>query len=166
MLNQKGFTLIEILISIFIITIGVVGVFSTIVKYSQMTQEEKDHFEASYLAQEGIEIVKNIRDTNWIEGAASWKDGLTGCFNGCEADWNDEALTLWSSDGRYIYLNSHSGGTGMYEYIATPQTGDIKTIFKRMITILEIEADQLDIVVDVYWNDKKVTVRENIFNWK
>jgi prepilin-type N-terminal cleavage/methylation domain-containing protein len=152
MLNQKGFTLIEILISIFIITIGVVGVFSTIVKYSQMTQEEKDHFEASYLAQEGIEIVKNIRDTNWIEGAASWKDGLTGC--------------LWSSDGRYIYLNSHSGGTGMYEYIATPQTGDIKTIFKRMITILEIEADQLDIVVDVYWNDKKVTVRENIFNWK
>jgi len=31
---------------------------------------------ASYLAQEGIEIVKNIRDTNCLERASSWNYGL------------------------------------------------------------------------------------------
>lgn len=160
-MESKGFTLIEIIASVFIITIGIGGVFSVITKYSQMTQWETENFIASYLAQEGIEIARNIRDTNWVKEAASWKDGLTICASGCEADYGDTALTAWTT-GNYLYID-HT--TGLYKYIASPEEDDVKTIFKRKIIITEVGDDELDIQVDVDWGIT-TTIKEHIFNWK
>jgi len=172
MTSNKGFTLIEMIVSVFIITVGLVGVFSSITKYSQMTQEEKENFQAYYIAQEGIEIVKNMRDSNWVDielngtEGATWKDNLTSCASGCEADYDDTALTAWSSPGRFLYIDGGTGGNEMYKYIETPGTGDVKTLYKRKITISEVDTYELDIIVDIYWADKSIQLKENIYNWK
>lgn len=165
MINKKtkGFTLLEMLISVAIITIGALGVFSAVTKFSQQTQQERENLVAAYLCQEGIEIVKNIRDTNWmIEPAVIWKDGLTSCSSGCEADFEDSSLTAWSS-GEYFYIEN---STGLYKYIVSPVSGDVVTPYKRKITITEVGDDELDIVVDVYWSAYTMTIKENIYNWR
>jgi len=141
-----------------IITVGTLGVFSAVAKYSQQSQQERESLVASYLCQEGIELVKNIRDTNWVSGAASWETGLTTCGNGCEAEYSSISLTAWSSPGRNLYIQN---STGLYSY-----TGDIKTPYTRRITITTVGNDELDIVVDVIWGSQTMTVKENIFNWK
>jgi len=161
-LKNKGFSLLETLIAVTIVVIGALGVFSAVAKYSTLTQNEKDSLAAAYLCQEGIEIIKNVRDTNWIEGAASWKDGLTGCSSGCEADFNDSALSAFSDDD-YLYIDN---STGLYEYKTSPASEDVKTFYTREITIAEIGDDELDIQVSVVWPGHSMVVRQNIYNWR
>ncbi|MDD5639579.1 MAG: prepilin-type N-terminal cleavage/methylation domain-containing protein, partial [Candidatus Pacebacteria bacterium] len=63
--NQKSFTLIEMLVSVFIISFALISMFGLNSKYNQQSKQEKEAYEASLLAEEGVEIVKNIRDCNW-----------------------------------------------------------------------------------------------------
>ena len=64
--NNKGFTIIELIISIFILSVGLVGVFNALSVVTVLTAGSADRVTATYLAQEGMEIVRNIRDTNWL----------------------------------------------------------------------------------------------------
>lgn len=161
--RNKGFTLLEMILAVAIITIGALGVFGAAARYSKLTQKERDNLVAAYLCQEGIEIVKNIRDTNWVQSASSWKDGLTSCSSGCEGDFTDsESLSAFSSSD-FLYID---GATGLYRYISSPGSGDVKTSYSRKITIIESGDDELDITVDVYWGASTMTVKEDIYNWK
>lgn len=162
--NQKGFTLLETIIAVGIVTVGTLGVFSAVAKYSRQSQQESENLVATYLCQEGIELVKNIRDTNWVT-AASWKAGIDGvtpaCSSGCEGDYSSTSLTQWSSSGNNLYIQS---STGLYGY--TYSSGDTKTPYTRKITINPVGDDELDVIVDVYWESYTTTVKENIFNWR
>ena len=66
--NKKAYTLVEILVGFFIILMGLVGYLSLTIKTLALEPIGKNKLIASQLAQEGIEIVRNIRDTNWING--------------------------------------------------------------------------------------------------
>jgi len=63
---NKGFTIMEILVSIFILSIGLVGIYSLINQNIQVQYINKNDLIASQLAQEGIELVRNVRDKNWL----------------------------------------------------------------------------------------------------
>ena len=54
----------EAIVAIFVITTGIVGVLSLVTQTISSATFSKDKLIAAYLAQEGIEIVRNIRDTN------------------------------------------------------------------------------------------------------
>lgn len=163
--KEKGFTLLEMLISILIVTIGVLSIYQAVYRYTKRTQLERESFVAAYLCQEGIEIIKNIRDSNWVAGT-TWNNGLDACINtvGCEADYRLSgagALTLWSSPGRTLYID---GSAGFYKYGNV--TGDVETPYARKIEILSQGTDELDITVTVYWKTNSMIVRENLYNWK
>lgn len=162
-ISNKGFTLLEMILAIAIITIGALGVFGSAARYSKLTQKERENLVAAYLCQEGIETVKNIRDTNWIESAASWKDGLTSCSAGCQGDFEDNQTLSAFSATDFLYID---GATGLYQYIASPDSNDTKTSYTRKITIVESGSDELQITVDVYWGGNTMTVKENIYDWK
>lgn len=71
---KKGFGLLEVLVSaVIIVTIlsAMVFIGRSTLNNSQYAQERA---QAIYLAQEGIEIVRQIRDTNWIDenNATAW----------------------------------------------------------------------------------------------
>ena len=169
--KEKGFTLLEMLISIMVITIGVLGIYSAVLKYTKATQVARENLTAAYLGQEGIEIIKNIRDTNWIN-AETWNDDLTGCDavdGSCEIDTifgggtaKDPVFTIWSGSGRSLYIEN---STKLYKYLASPGASDIRTIYTRKITIDSVTDDVLKIQVDVYWRGKTTTVKEDIYNW-
>lgn len=74
MLN-KGFTLIEVLIAIFLITVGIGGAFNLIQKTVEYSAISSSRLQAAYLSQEGIEIIRNQRDSNWLAGN-SWTQGI------------------------------------------------------------------------------------------
>ena len=138
-----GFTLIELIISIFILSVGIVGIFSAFSIVTILTANTVDQLTASYLAQDGMEIVRNIRDTNWLNmdagspANASWVDGLS-CALGCEADYTtatnaSEAFSMSSYLGRHLCINAN----GFYYY--TNSCSDSSTTkFKRKITITPV----------------------------
>ena len=76
-LNQnysEGFSIMEIIVVIFIISLGLVGVLSLIMQNIRVEQVNKNMLIASQLAQEGLELVRNKRDTNWLNGD-DWETG-------------------------------------------------------------------------------------------
>jgi len=180
---KNGFTIIELIVSIFILSIGVLGVFSAFSMITILTSSTADRLTATYLAQEGMEIVRNIRDTNWLnmDGATgdfpscasgndptsncpfSWVDGIDNCESfGCQADYTtgtsvSSIMNSWSGDGDYLFLNTD----GFYSY----DTNGTQTKFKRKITIAPVtDVDTLDdhiikVKVEVSWNQKATILK-------
>jgi len=66
--NDAGFTILEVVVAISLITVGITAIFTLYQQTISITRVSSQRLIAAYLAQEGIEIVRNIRDTNWIEG--------------------------------------------------------------------------------------------------
>ena len=63
--NNKWFTIIEVIIGIFIFSLWLVSVFMLFSQASKMTVKSKNTIIATNLARESIELLKNIRDTNF-----------------------------------------------------------------------------------------------------
>jgi len=70
-----GFTLVETLVAISIFTASILGLISILASSISDTNYAKKKMIAAYLAQEGIEYVRNMRDTDIISavnGQAGW----------------------------------------------------------------------------------------------
>lgn len=63
--NTSWFSIIEILIWIFIFTLGLVSIYALILTTMKLNDYSKNSIIASNLAREWIEIVRNIRDSNY-----------------------------------------------------------------------------------------------------
>ena len=158
--SGAGFTLVEVLVALFILITGVVAGLSTINSGLASTQVAKSKLIAANLNQEGIEIVRNIRDSNWLEQRISpgllWDDGLS--FGDWEVVYQSQNLE--SYQGRYLKIDTN----GFYNY-----TSEADTKFKRKITIQKIADDQLRIVSKVEWEEKgrsyNLTAVEDLYNW-
>jgi len=67
----KGFSLVEGMVAIFIVGITMVGFMAVMGKVFKTTTYERDYIVAANLAQEGIEVVRNIRDNNLKKSGCS-----------------------------------------------------------------------------------------------
>lgn len=140
--------MIEVIFSLFIIAIGLTGAILLVSSSLHNSVGTRDQITASHLAQEGIEIVRNIRDSNWkavtprtsFEGGyfpeISSSDNLkckvqystVALFNSPTAGFNcnnayNDATTDFS-----LYLN---GG-----YYSTNASGGTITRFKRKTAVV------------------------------
>lgn len=179
--KNRGFTLLEVIVAIFILTVGIGGSFVLIQQTISTASMVRSRLIATYLGQEGIEIVRNIRDNNWLEQRESlqtpplpvWNDGMSGCqgpTNCCEGDYETDMLpsktplapVAGCDFDNLNYLNIDSGG--FYSYLPGTQTK-----FKRKILIEPIEENKMKVVAIVQWKEKteiyEVEVIEHVTNW-
>lgn len=159
--KNKSFTLIEVTVAIFLVTVGVGGIFALIQQSISSISISSSRLVASYLAQEGIEVVRNIRDSNWLEQrttpATPWDDGLSA--GEWEADYQTNDLTQ-SYTGNFLNID----GNGFYSYFSGESTN-----FKRKITVSKISDYNLEISVKVEWSERgrnhDVEVIDHLYNW-
>ncbi|TFB07962.1 prepilin-type N-terminal cleavage/methylation domain-containing protein [Candidatus Atribacteria bacterium MT.SAG.1] len=159
-MRSKAFTLIEILVAITVLTIGIMACYAAITKVVSLTYLSSFRFVASRLAQEGMELVSNTRDTNWLNQEVDWDNGLTDCIAGCEIDYNDSTFSAYQN--RYLKI----GLNGFYNY----ENGN-DSRFKRKITITHVSSDELKIKVEVIWSRlglslETLEVEEHLYNWR
>jgi type II secretory pathway pseudopilin PulG len=67
--SNRGETMVEVLIALMVLVIGAVGALRLLGIAGINNQITKERVEATNLAREGIEAVRNIRDTNWLRFA-------------------------------------------------------------------------------------------------
>ena len=72
--NNKGFSLVEVLLSVAVFALLVGGLLGALVYGQQSTLLGGNRARASYLAQEGLDAVRNIRDVSF----ANLVDGTYG----------------------------------------------------------------------------------------
>jgi hypothetical protein len=63
---RKGQTMLEGMVAIFIIIVGVVGAMALAMGAFSTSGESSDQVKAVNFAREGLEVIRNIRDTNWV----------------------------------------------------------------------------------------------------
>jgi prepilin-type N-terminal cleavage/methylation domain-containing protein len=64
--NKKGFSFIEVMLSVFLLSMGMVAAIILLGKGLRESIDSRNQLIASLLAQEGVELVRNIRDKNWV----------------------------------------------------------------------------------------------------
>jgi prepilin-type N-terminal cleavage/methylation domain-containing protein len=96
--NDAGFTLIELLIAIAVFTIGLLGSIGLATSNYSNSQDNLDKTLAVNLAQEGLELIRNVRDSNWLKIEANQEVIVGGVFD--PYTW-DSAL----SGNNYVYID-------------------------------------------------------------
>lgn len=155
--NKKAFSLLEVLIAIFLITIGITGAVS-LVNYSiSSVAIAKSQIIAASLAQEGVEIIRNIRDSNWLQDLA-WDNGL----GDGEFRVQYDSSSLLALDGNSV-LKIDSNG--FYQY----DSGN-DTLFRRKITITTTGVSEMEVISEVTWNERgrslSASAETKLYDWK
>ncbi len=72
--STNGSILMEVLVSLFILSLGLTGGATLIIMSITSNQINKNRVIATNLAQEGIEGIRNIRDTNWLTYSSNLRE--------------------------------------------------------------------------------------------
>jgi len=179
---QSGFTLIETLVAISVFSLSVVIMMSVLADGITDTNYTQDKIVAGYLAQEGIEYMRNLRDTLMLydvnSASAGWEamkskmigascHQTSGCYFDDDLVYSSltesiKNLDMTACSGNCPIL-SYSASTGKYGYYGA-------TIgFRRKINFQLINANEMKISSTVYWTQGSgtynVTFSENLYNW-
>lgn len=179
--TPHGFTLVETLVAIAVLTISIVGPFQIVQGVLQDSYLVRDQLIAGGLAQEGMEYVRQIRDSNYIYAnhtatSRPWLYGLDGstgpnCYTGaCVVDPSQDGsanavISCGSGDytcaGRPLYLSTND--------IYTQQTASGNpTRFTRKVVLTFVSATETIVTVTVTWQNhgtRTVTLTENLRDW-
>lgn len=92
--NKKGFSLVEALVMMFVASVCIFVVWKVYTLYIKVSLANPALFQASFLAEEGIEAIKFMRDTKWDNIATLTLDtDYTLVFTGTA--WATTTNTIW-----------------------------------------------------------------------
>lgn len=157
--DERGFTLIETLVALILVTIAMGPVFILATSSVNVASRIEHNLIAANLAQEGIEVVRNIRDTNWLNGAGFDNNLPIGSWR---VQWDTVSGGLMAVGSNPVLKKDN----GLYNY----STGT-DTVFRRTIIISKPGATELVVVSSITWTDRGnanriMTVEYHLFNWK
>lgn len=174
--SRDGQLLVEAIIAMGIFTVAIVGVIGIIARAIHEGRTVGDQFIAANLAAEGLEVTKNIIDSNVINNHLSWNNGIgPGDY---QIDYASVSLgspvsvsggspsSQYNTPGLNDLLFSSSDGT--YDY-----SSGSPTIFKRYIYINYITNYQIRVTCTVLWttssrvgNVGSLAVSTDFLNWR
>lgn len=157
---NKGFTLLETLVAILLFTIALAALLALVRDSVTSATYTKNEVVATYLAQEGVDYIRNIRDTMVHvnpQPPSPWVNftdflNLQGCSNssGCSLD-------IYSA----TKLNSCLG-------VCTPMIISGKS-FRRTINTTTSGTDAVLVKVEVTWvngtTQRTKTLTTSLYNW-
>jgi len=167
--NNFGFSLVEVMTVITIVVIGMLGLVSLVRQNIQVQNVNKNYLIASMLSQEGLELVRNIRDENWLDRTIiNWESNkdeivLDGTYTIYYDDSSGDIVTNQAfnsiDDAKLRFID------GFYNHEASADD----SIFYRLISAVDYE-NYVAASSTVQWQDRGKTynyVSETYFyDWR
>ncbi len=172
---MRGFTLVETLVAITVIATAMVVPLYSVQQSLNISRVARDQLIASSLAQEGIEYVREMRDSNYITnasapGSRTWLAGIDGTQGGTQESANCQSPNVCYIDfranevtrnGGVLYLDSNN--------LYNQENQGLPTVFRRTLTYTSISATEVNLVVTVSWTTKGMpytfTISERLHDW-
>ncbi len=164
-----GFTLLDVIFAMGIIIVGLIAVLGLLRYVILAGRYSNDKFIATNLAQEGMEIVRAVRDSNWL-AHQTWNQGLgSGDY---QAQYNSVSLASYSSSSQPLKIDAG----GYYNY----DTGQNSKFSRKIIirqppdTICPADAvvpndDNFCAIVEVSWQmlglNYTTLIQDRFYNW-
>lgn len=192
---NKGFTLVETLIAISIFTISILGLMSVLAQGVSSTSYAKQKMVASYLAQEGIEYIRNMRDTfvlydptkNTQVGWNAFHTYLTklpsSCQNANGCYFDDQNLGNYTNQIQPMAsitvalcedstCSAHplwyDTSTGKYGYLQSSTSSG--SGFTRSIKLTDVGTNEIKITSNVFWTEGSgsysISFSEYLLSWQ
>jgi prepilin-type N-terminal cleavage/methylation domain-containing protein len=169
--TQKGFTLLETLVAVLLISLSIVAFLGNTTTSIRGTQQAVLSLSAQALAQEGVELVFAIRNSNFLATPAlAWNTGISDqeqCIGGCTIDPYPTLTTISVTPcaARSCSL-LYTDQAGIFTHSAV---GDV-TPFSRIVYINPNDATGGIVVRSVVsWPDgatmRSATVTSFLMNW-
>ncbi len=184
--GRNGFTLLETIIALSLILAAVVGPVAVVTRSISSFPSAKNRLAALHLAQEGIEIVRLVRENNvlcdQLNGKPKWdwerhpsgSGSMDGTWEVDATQIGPEGITCGGNPVIPMPLFSPAqAGVGNQNLSRDPATGLVgyggaePTIFRRTVTVRsppdnEDQAnninknDQMDVISRVWWDERGV----------
>ncbi|TSA46389.1 hypothetical protein D4R51_00310 [bacterium] len=156
--EEKGSILIESIVGISLVVIGMVGIITLLTRSSVFYNSAVNKLKATYLAAEGIEIVKNIMDTKYVSAIAgnSWPaqhpaDGWYYIDNTTPSSFIPLLNPPIPAAAAFVSVNS------------------VTTIFRRIVNVQD-NGNYLDVKSYVNWSEtgssKQVLLEDYFYLWR
>ncbi len=179
--SQKGFTLLETLVAIFILTLSLTGpVYIASVAFRN-TIDSRDNISAQYIAEEVVEVIRNRRDKYILSQTDSdWISTVTGGTIDCENEGStSDKKCVMTKDTDLIpptdYYVFEACVGGVCPNISFDPTGD-EAVYGKVIApsvskfkrefYFETYGDDHDsevrLIVDIKWEDKGRTKKYSL----
>lgn len=172
----KGFSIGETVLSAFVLTAGLLAVSALVSSSMRESLEGRDTIIATGLSQEGVELVRNVRDNGFASGTGF--SSFSNSDRHCRIDYNDPVTSLdcqASQGGGSRYTLQYSGG-----FYSHNNTGTEK--FSRYIYVNYNGSTEAMVRSFVYWGtytppstgvttgctvaNKCVFTQVGLMNWK
>lgn len=169
-MQRQGQTIVEAMVAVSLLIIGFLGIISLINRSIGLNRVVADNYTATYLAAEGVEVVKSLIDRNFVQGNP-WFTGFEACTSNCV--WEVEYDTSWESASsrptayaaRPLYYNP---ATMFYSYDPFGE----QTPFMRRITVTLGGAGNSEMTVhsEVQWRTRggslsSLDLEDHFYNW-
>ncbi|HBB56451.1 TPA: hypothetical protein DEW47_01975 [Patescibacteria group bacterium] len=170
---KRGFTLVETLVAVAILTTAIAGPMTFAIKNISAASVAQDQLVAFELAQEPFEYARNVRDSNLLKNIdatepVDWLYGLVDeCLDGksCYIDAANDTVTECVSECPNLNRSDDNG----YQYVDGNDSG-----FKRIVKISKnLNGDdeyEAVIEVKVSWTGKygprEIKLQNNIYKWR
>ncbi len=173
---RGGFTLLETMVAITLIIIAATGAGVLLTRVMRANAVSSSQLTAAYLAHEGVSVVRNIRDANYIKQRSDpshpWDAGIpdSGTYG---IDYDVDDITSPSCKDKF---GVRTAGNGLYECVNAadaPFTRKV-TISKKDIYATTTDADQdtyerIDVEVLVKWKEgereHEVKTHARLYDW-
>ena len=141
--KTRGFSIAEVLLAAFVLTVGLLATESLITFSYKSSGDSQDLIVASELAQEGVELARNVRDNNLVyredhkaSDCQSSMNGQCDPFNGfspgnnkkCLISYADTTLDCGGNPDPALALSGnfyqHTGSGRFYRLLKTDMSGN------------------------------------------
>jgi len=191
--KEKGFTLIETMVAIALLMLALIAPMSLATQSLAAAYYARNQITAFYLAQEGIEIVRSVRDGNII-ATASGQSGIN-VFNGIPLNAPFTVNSLALTSNALITCGSQSGqpvcpplqtngsvysyspgcsnnGTQWLTTDCGTSSGWVDSSFTRTLTahLINNNPDEMRITVTITWQQgsfktSTFSINEDLYRW-
>ncbi len=171
---KNGFTLIEVVVSMALLVLVFGGLIGVMILSQETKISTKNNLIANNLAQEGIDLVRFIRDRNYNDRVGVF----TGLYENPEEPFS---FTIMSDVTGAIAITEVSGNVKNsdalkifnHRYMYTEDLTAINTPFRRLITTTYnagATPPHLAVKSEVYWqSDNKqntITIQDELTDWR
>lgn len=174
MSRPTGFTLIETLIAIAVLTIAIVGPYTIANNAIRASRVSQDELIASLLAQEALEYVREVRDTA-LENRIMYPGSHAGAFNELmDCMYGSCTIDSMSREVQVCPVVSGEAACPALYFdgqMYNQKNNGQRTAFTRSVQLKYdyYYTDQVTVIATVTWSDRgksySYTLEETLYDW-